>query len=364
MADTLNARFVKRFPGAAIHGELECDLAAPAVTVLFGPSGCGKTTVLRCLAGLERPEEGSIRFGPQTWFDAANNTHLPPQRRSIGMVFQDYALFPHLDVEANIAYSLRHLTQAERHRRVHALIERYGLAPHARQRPAQLSGGQQQRVALARALARQPKLLLLDEPLSALDATLREQLRAELRRWLAACQTPVLLVTHDRAEALALGDRIVVMRDGLALQSGPVLDVFNRPLNPDVARIVGMETLQPARIESIQDGLATILVGTTRLTALAPAAHTARDVLACIRGEDVTLALPQDASPNSSRNRLPARVLAIHPASPMVSIELDAGFPLRAHITRASCEDLALQPGSHATALIKAPSIHLIPRAP
>jgi len=210
--DSLTARFIKRYPGGTvIHSALEMPAHTHSITVLFGPSGCGKTTVLRCLAGLERIDEGTIRFGGETWADASSQTHLTPQQRGIGFVFQDYALFPHLSVAGNIGYGLHDLPKAERNERVDAILERYGLTGHAAKRPFQISGGQQQRVALARAMVRQPRLLLLDEPLSALDTDLRESLRQDLRETLGTLDIPVVLVTHDRGEAELISDRIVEM---------------------------------------------------------------------------------------------------------------------------------------------------------
>jgi molybdate transport system ATP-binding protein len=361
MADALIANFTKRFSGGAvIRGELNQPVRGHSVTVLFGPSGCGKTTVLRCLAGLERPEEGAIQFGGETWFDARQNIFLAPQQRGIGFVFQDYALFPHLTVAGNVGYGLRGLAAAEHKQRVREMLERFGLAEVARQRPRQLSGGQQQRAALARALMCRPRLLLLDEPLSALDAALRENLRGELRHLLAACDIPVFLVTHDRAEALALGDELVVMSSGTVCQSGPVLKVFNRPADAEVARIVGVETLQPGGIVNVTDGLATVDVGRASLIALAPPGGKC-EVFVCIRGEDVIL--QRDSSAGSSvRNHLAARVVAVQPGSALTRVELDAGFPPFAFITRPACEELALCPGVEVTALIKAPAIHLVPR--
>ncbi len=361
MDATLTAEFTKTFPGATIRGRIGRPARDRGVTVLFGPSGCGKTTVLRCLAGLERPEAGLIRWGDETWFDAARGVHLPPQRRGIGYVFQDYALFPHLSVADNIGFGLHRLDGAERRRRVGEVLERFGLAEQARRRPRQLSGGQQQRVALARALACRPRLLLLDEPLSALDPVLRGRLRAELLRHLGSFGIPVLLVTHDREEALALGDELVVMHEGRVAQSGPVLEVFNRPADAAVAAIVGIETLFPARIVEVREGLATVEVGGVVLTAVAPAVE-AREVLVGVRGEDVILERGPNAGAGSARNRLPARVSAVTPGGALVRVELDAGFPLTALVTRPACEELRLAPGEPVTALIKAPAIHLIPR--
>ncbi len=357
MADALIANFTKRFPGATIRGELNLPARGHSVTVLFGPSGCGKTTVLRCLAGLETPDDGTIQFGAETWFDARQAVRLTPQQRGIGFVFQDHALFPHLTVAGNIGYGV---PRADRPQRVAELLERFELTALAAQLPRELSGGQQQRVALARALACRPKLLLLDEPLAALDTALREQLRGELRHLLAACDVPVLLVTHDRDEALALGDELVVMSGGAVRQSGPVLEVFNRPADAEVARIVRVENLQPGRVVSARDGLATIEVGTARLIALSVDDRT-RDVWVSIRGEEVILQRDSGTA-TSVRNALPARVVTVRPGSPLLRIELDAGFPLFAFVTRPACEELGLQPGVAVKALIKAPAVHLVPR--
>ena len=362
MADVLTANFTKRFPsGAVIHGELNQPAHDRAITVLFGPSGCGKTTVLRCLAGLETPGEGVIQFNSEPWFNARRKICLTPQQRGIGFLFQDYALFPHLDVAGNIAFGLRMESPAARKKVIGEFIERFDLHGIERRRPRELSSGQQQRVALARALAPRPRLLLLDEPLSALDATLRDELRGELRRLLSACEIPVLLVTHDRAEAMALGDTIVVMAAGKVHQSGPVLDVFNHPADADVAKIVGMETLQPGVITGVSEGLATVVMGRARLTALAPI-PAAQNVFVCIRGEDVILQRDGGEVTSSVRNRLAARVVALRHEGALVRVELDAGFPLHALVTRPACAELALQAGESITALIKAPAIHLVPR--
>ena len=212
MDDTLTADFHITHPrGPTIHGALEMPAKRHSITVLFGPSGCGKTTVLRCLAGLERPERGRIIFGDDVWFDSDTKTHLSPQKRGIGLVFQDYALFPHLSVAENIAYGLDALPKPERQTRVDEIIQRFGLDEQRHRRPRQISGGQQQRVALARALVTQPRLLLLDEPLSALDTGLRNELREDLRIQLKTLDIPVVLVTHDQAEAELLGEQIIMM---------------------------------------------------------------------------------------------------------------------------------------------------------
>jgi molybdate transport system ATP-binding protein len=372
-AGELHADFEKRFPGGTVvRAEIRRPAEGFSITALFGASGCGKTTALRCLAGLERPEAGHIRFAGETWSDAASGVFLPPQRRGIGFLFQDYALFPHLTVEGNIGYGLAGLPTAERRRRAGEMMEALRLTGLERRYPSQLSGGQQQRVALARAVARRPRLLLLDEPLSALDAPTREGLRVELRRRLAEFGIPAIIVTHDRTEALAVADHVVVLGTGTVLQSGPVHEVFARPAAPAVAHIVGVETVEPGRVVEVREGLATVQVGSARLTAVAPAvdadsgnadgnAAGGGEVIVCIRGEDVILHRGTLGA-GSPRNRLDARVTSLVREGAMVRVGLDCGFPLTALVTRPASEELGLREGDTLTALLKAPSIHLIRR--
>jgi molybdate transport system ATP-binding protein len=360
MSASLVARFEKRFPGG---GTVRADWAMAAdrsaVTVLFGPSGCGKTTTVRCLAGLERPEAGEIRFGPDVWADAAARVFVPPQRRGVGLMTQDFALFPHLTVADNVGYGVRGTTRNERRKRVADVLDRFGIAGLAGRYPGQISGGEQQRTALARALACRPRLVLLDEPLSALDGPTRDRLRPELRRLLAAAGVPVVLVTHDRTEAIALADDIVVMDAGKVLQAGPVADVFARPADPAVARIVGTETVQSGRVLRTSAGLAVVQVGRAELT-VADAAGATGDVIVCLRGEDVTLDCHGGAG--SPRNRLPAVVVGVTPEGPLVRVALDAGFPLTALVTRPAAAELELRDGQRLTAVVKATAVHLIPR--
>jgi molybdate transport system ATP-binding protein len=315
---------------------------------------------LRCLAGLERPNEGRIAFGTTLWFDDQRRVFLRPQDRDIGFLFQDYALFPHRTVADNIAYGLGGASRAERGRRVADMLDRFQLAGLEDHYPHQVSGGEQQRIALARVLIRRPRLLLLDEPLSALDAPTREQLRPELRRQLIAFGIPVVLVTHDRVEAMALADRLIVLDRGRVRQQGTVEEIFNRPVDVEVARIVGMGNVQPGYIVEQSDGLAKVMVGKTELLALPPTPFAER-VYACINAEDVILQKGHSdlASP---RNRLAGSVTALTPEGPMVRVALDCGFPMVALVTRPACEELKLQPGDAVTALIKAPSVHLIAR--
>jgi molybdate transport system ATP-binding protein len=364
----LTANFCKQFPdGPEIVVE---DLrVGGGITVLFGASGSGKTTILRCLAGLEIPDAGEIRFGSEVWFQKGGkrkvengNIFASPQRRRIGFVPQDYALFPHLTVAANVGYGLNDLPVAERGARVAETLRWLGLDGLENRRPRELSGGQQQRVALARAVVRRPKLLLLDEPLAALDTPTRLRLRGELRQLLRQLGLPTILVTHDRAEALALGDQMVVMAAGRIQQSGRVTEVFNRPANLAVAHIAGTETVLPGRVLKVADGIVTVAVGDVKLVAVAagfPAEAT--EVHVCIRADDVMLttdALPQA----SARNRFSATVVSVERDGPLLRVELDCGFPLKALLTPQAAAEMKLSPRAAVGVLIKAPQIHLIPR--
>lgn len=363
MSATLAFDVVRRFRGGpAVGARAEWPLDGAPVTVLFGPSGSGKTTVLRALAGLDRPDAGAITFAGEPWFDSARGLHVPPQRRGVGLLFQDYALFPHLDVAANVAYGLGALPRAARAGRVAELAERLGLAGLLDRRPAALSGGQRQRVALARALAPRPRLLLLDEPLSALDAPAREALRGELRHLLEQAGLPAVVVTHDRVEALALGDRLAVLVDGAVRQVGPVHQVFSAPVDAEVARVVGTENVLPARLLRREAGLVVLGAGGAELVAVDPGGLDAGgEAYACVRAEEVVLD-PEPGHASSARNRLVGVVTARREEGPLTRVALDCGVPLVALVTRASADRLGLAPGAAVTAAVKAPSVRVVPR--
>ncbi|MGD9830147.1 MAG: ABC transporter ATP-binding protein [Hyphomicrobiaceae bacterium] len=212
---------------------------AGQLLALVGPSGSGKTTILRAIAGLVEVADGRIACNGQAWLDRAAGVHLAPQARRVGLVFQDYALFPHMTAAENVATPLRHLPPDERTRRARELLDLVNLKGLEERRPEALSGGQRQRVALARALAREPAVLLLDEPFSAVDQMTRERLKRELVALRARLRIPIVLVTHDLNEAVALADRMVVLYRGETLQEGPPEDIRQRPLSPIVARLVG-----------------------------------------------------------------------------------------------------------------------------
>jgi iron(III) transport system ATP-binding protein len=229
-------------------------LASGRIGVLIGPSGCGKTSLLRAVAGLERVAGGRITMAGRTLGDAAAGVHLAPEMRSIGMVFQDYALFPHLSVADNVAFGVHRLPRAERSARVHEMLDLVGLGHAAKRAPHQLSGGQQQRVALARALAPQPQLLLLDEPFSSLDVDLRERLAHDVRQILKANGTTALVVTHDQLEAFALGDVIGVMNKGKLEQWDDAYTLYHRPASRFVAQFIGHGVFAPAQIVACAHG--------------------------------------------------------------------------------------------------------------
>lgn len=228
---------------------LAVDMTIPAhgVTAILGASGSGKSTLLRLIAGLEHPQQGCIRAEEQCWFNSQSHICLPPQRRRVGMVFQDYALFNHFTVAQNVGFGLARLPQAEREARIGLWLERLHIQGLAGRYPHQLSGGQKQRAAIARALAPEPDILLLDEPLSAIDTHLRRQLRSELLGLVNTLNQPVLLVTHDLDEARHLADRIGVMVDGRLQCMGSVNQVFNHPVNAAVARVLGWRNLLAIR---------------------------------------------------------------------------------------------------------------------
>jgi molybdate transport system ATP-binding protein len=364
MGSALTLHFRKTFPkGALIDADLRVDLDPPLITVLYGPSGSGKTTILRALAGLESSANCVIRFGNQTWVDDKTGVFLPSQQRHIGFLFQDYALFPHLTVAQNVRYGLRGLPASRQLRRVTELLERFQLRGLAERYPHQLSGGQKQRVALARTLAPEPRLLLLDEPLSALDAPTRDALRAELRSLLRSLCIPVLLVTHDRGEALALGDQVAVVSEGRIAQHALVEEVFRKPLTPTIAKIVAVETVQRARILQADEELVTVAVGETLLVAAASDLTTGvAEVFVCIRAEDVLVLKSLEPVSASARNRLPGIVRSLTHEGPMLRIEIDCGFSLTALLTRQACEELALQKDDVVLAMVKATNVHLIPR--
>jgi iron(III) transport system ATP-binding protein len=262
------------------------------ITVLLGPSGCGKTTTLRCVAGLEHPTGGRISIGGKVMSAPEDGVHVPARLRNIGMVFQSYAVWPHMTVKQNVAYPLQHrrVTRAEIERKVGEVLELVGLSEYAGRPVVSLSGGQMQRVALARSLVYQPQLLLLDEPLSNLDAQLRLRLRDDLRRIIRQAGVTALYVTHDQAEAVVLGDRIGVMRDGKLLQMATPDEIYNRPADVFVAHFTGASNLLTGRVIARDGEFGTVEAAGHRLSAWLPAGvQVDEPVKVVVRPENVRL---------------------------------------------------------------------------
>ena len=253
----LHKRFETADGGVAAVDGVTFSVAAGQAFTLLGPSGCGKTTALRCIAGLERPGAGVIRLDGAELFNGETGTTVPPDKRGIGMVFQSYAIWPHMNVFDNVGFPLKiaRRPRAEIGERVGWALDMVQLADFAGRDSTQLSGGQQQRLAVARALVQEPRLLLLDEPLSNLDAKLREEMRDELKRLQSALGLTMLYVTHDQAEAIVLSDRIAVMSEGRILQEGPPREVYRRPRSPFVAGFMGSSNLLEGVVaESLGEG--------------------------------------------------------------------------------------------------------------
>jgi molybdate transport system ATP-binding protein len=338
--------------------EAAFDQPAPGTLALVGENGAGKTTLLRLVAGLERAERGRITFDGVTWGDAATGVHVPPGRRGVGWVPQDYALFPHLDAQANVAFGLRArgVTNRVARERAHAALARLGVDGLATRRPGELSGGQQQRVALARALVLEPRLLLLDEPLAALDARTRGEVRALLTGLLAGFDGIALIVTHHAIEALMLADRIAVLENGRITQLGDASELVRHPRSAYVAALMGVNLLRGERLGAEADGMATFATGSTRLTV--PDAPGQGAMFAVVDPRDVTISLARPDG--SARNVLEGEVLEVAPELPAgerVRVAIGSDPPLVAEVTRGSAAALGLAPGLRVHATFKATGV-------
>jgi len=340
------------------RGQLGIDVelsASPGeVLALLGPNGAGKTTVLRVLAGLLGVEQGHVRLGDRTLDDPAADVFVPPEQRAVGVVFQDYLLFRNMTALENVAFGLRARGVDRRTAlsRAATWLDRVGLADHAGHRPAALSGGQSQRVALARALVTDPSMLLLDEPLAALDAATRREVRRDLRRHLAAFPGVQLLVTHDPVDAYTLADRIAVIDAGRIVQTGTIADVTAHPRSRYVAELVGVNLIAGRST----GGVVHVPGGGTVVVADAPSG----EVFAAIRPQSISLSLasPVDGSP---RNTWPVVVRDVDRLGDRVRVMLAGAVPLTAEITAAALDALHLQPGDRVHASVKATEIEVYP---
>jgi len=327
------------------------------VLAMLGPNGAGKSTLVQVLALLQKPASGEVCFDGE----AIRGDSLSYRRR-MAVVFQEPLLLD-ASVESNVGAGLafRGVPGDERRRRVHEWLERFGVAGLAKRSARTLSGGEAQRVSLARAFVLEPEVLLLDEPFSALDAPTRQALIDDLVAMLAGTSMATVFVTHDRAEALRLGDRIAVLMGGRVRQVGTPAEVFGSPVDEEVAQFVGAETIVAGRVQAIADGVAMVSVAGHLVEGSGEPAAIGDDVLVCLRPEDVALgAVHEGGLPTSARNHLPARVTRIVPSGPFLRVEVDAGFPLVALITKQSREDLGIEPEVRVMATFKASAVHLI----
>lgn len=328
------------------------------VLALFGPSGSGKSLTLQIIAGLIRPDQGVIEIDGITVVNTTSNVWLPPYQRRIGYVPQDYGLFPHLSVEANVAFGLARWARKEARSRTRHLLQAFHLEPMANRRPHELSGGERQRVALARALAPQPTLLLLDEPFSALDAALRRELRRELRSYLRKWLVPVILVTHDLDDVLALANHVIVLNKGQVMAKGDPIAVLNQTSQ---AGLTGLENTLEATIESINLAEGTMICSASGISLEVPTAPFAvgQQVRLRVRSTDILLATERPRG-ISARNIIPGHVVDLDPLEHEYEVRVNCGLPLRARLTRGSVVSLKLVPGKRIWAVIKASALVIL----
>ena len=310
----------KNYGAVAALRTLDLEIAEGEFLTLLGPSGCGKTTTLRLIAGFVEPSAGRILFGGD------DVTDLPPQKREIGMVFQDYALFPHMTIADNIGFALveRGLARDKIRSRVGELLDLIRLPDVGERFPAQLSGGQQQRVAVARAVAHQPRVLLMDEPLGALDLKLREAMQSEIGAIQRALKITTVYVTHDQAEAMSMSDRIAVMNDGRIEQMGSAAEIYDRPTTRFVADFVGQINLLEGEISGHEGDLAAVAAGAHVLRATSDGSPAGRIAIG-VRPEQIALLAP-GAAPRADANAVDGTVVHRQFAGASVKIEIDIGL--------------------------------------
>jgi molybdate transport system ATP-binding protein len=346
----------------------------PGITILFGPSGAGKSTLLQCLSGLLRPDSGKIAVGEMTLFDSERGINRGVAERSIGYLFQSLALFPHLTAQQNVQYGLGKLAPSRRRERTLAILESFHIPHLAQRRPAEISGGEGQRVALARALVTEPCLLLLDEPLSALDAPIKARIIGDLRAWIAARPIPVLYVTHSREEVFALGERVIVLERGRVLTQGPPQQVLEAPEHETVAQLAGFENIFDAEVVALDPDRGSMScrlgpvpygtgLGASSVTLEVPLGRVraGQAVRLGLRAGDILLAGERPRA-LSARNILPGKILRLVERDFVVVAEVDCGTPFEVHLTPGACESLGLAPGAAVWLVIKAHSCRTLRR--
>ena len=340
-----------------------CETFAPGFTVLFGPSGAGKSTLLDCISGLLRPDAGVIKFNDESFFDGARRFSLPAQLRRTAYVFQSLALFPHLSVEGNVAYGLSALPSRERQERVERILPAFHIAALRRRKPAELSGGEKQRVALARSLVTQPQLLLLDEPLTGLDAALRQAILQDLRAWNAAGRIPILYVTHNREEVDAIGETVVALINGRVQESGAPRAVLDAPRSIALAQAAGFENLLNAHVveQRPADGVMRVALASANCELEIPlgTAPPGAAVQVAIRAGDILLATEAPRA-LSARNVWPGTLEALEPRGSLVVAQVNAGARFIVHLTPGAVRSLQLVPGLRVWLVLKTHSCHVV----
>lgn len=342
---------------------LDVSFTAPAgVTMLFGPSGAGKTTLLECVAGLVRPDEGRIRVGEHVVFDAARRIDFGPARRRVGYVFQTLALFPHLSVEANVGYGLNNIDSAQRRSRVDRVLDAFRISELRGRKPGAISGGERQRVALARALVTDPRVLLLDEPLSALDAAIKKSILDDLRAWNETHRIPVLYVTHSREELFAVGERVIALENGRVVAEGDPHAVLNAPRRETLANLAGFENIFDANVVAMHEAAGTMTCRIDdKVEIEAPLGHAVveEQVRIAIRAGDILLA-NQEPRGLSARNVLKGTIVSLTRRDVTVIAEVDCGVRMEVHITPAAISSLGLNTGSSVWLVVKTHSCQLV----
>jgi molybdate transport system ATP-binding protein len=361
---SLAARLRKRVERNGDDFILEVAFEAEAgITILFGASGAGKTTLLNCIAGLQTPDAGRISAGPRVFFDRDQRIDLPVQQRNVGYVFQDLGLFPHLSVQDNIAYGLSGVNRHDRRQRTAAILESFRIVRLSAQKPGEISGGERQRVALARALVTDPCLLLLDEPLAALDAATKAKIIDDLRAWNEAHRVPILYVTHNHDEVFALGERVMAIENGRIVAQGTPHEVMSAPRQETMAQLAGFENILDAEVVSAHEGRGTMTcrIGNTLLTLETPLVRAAIDstLRIGIRAGDILLATIQPQG-LSARNVISGRVVSLQQRDVIVTARVDCGVELHVQLTLAARDSLELREGREVWLIVKTHACHLM----
>lgn len=343
---------------------LDADFSIPpGITILFGPSGAGKSTLLDCIAGLIAPDEGRIAIGNENLFDSANRIGVLTQNRNLGYLFQSPALFPHLTAQQNIEYGIPRRSNSDRATAVSGILKLFRLENLASRKPAELSGGEAQRVALARSLVTNPRALLLDEPLSALDTDLKNSIIADLRTWNATHEIPILYVTHDRAEVDALGERVITMDHGKIIQQGIPREVLDAPRRQRLAQIAGYENVLEGIIKEIRldNGVMRVALRGTTASIEVPLSYARMgdSVRVAIRAGDILLALERPIG-LSARNILHGTIESQEQRSATIICRVNAGAMFEVHVTLGAARDLNLQPGRQVWLVLKTYSCHVV----